>query len=54
LPYHEYGTGCRCRPADLKLLRSTHFGMNGKNSYLSLFTGTKEQTDLLCDAPSVY
>jgi len=29
-------------------------GVNWKYSYLSLFTGTKEQTDLLCNAPSVY
>jgi len=30
--------------------RHTYFGVNRKHSYFSLFTNTKEQTNLLCDA----
>jgi len=34
--------------------RQTHFGTIYEDFYLILFAGTKEQTDLLCGAPSVY
>ena len=52
LPHHERGTGCRQTWSCCD--RQTHFGVYWKHSYLSLFMGTKEQLDLLCDAPSVY
>jgi len=49
LPHREHGTGRR-QTCD----RQTHFGVNYKHFFLIPFTGTKEQTSLLCDAPSVY
>jgi len=46
LTHGEHWTGC-CH-------RLTHFSANRKHFFLIPFAGTKEQTDLLCDVPSVY
>jgi len=52
LPHREHGTDCWQTRSCCD--RQTHFGANWKHFSVSLFTGTKEQTGLLCGALSVY